>query len=116
MLTRNDQSDGLYGFGAGARAANSAQTRKTNHTLSLFAAALSTSIMTIVFTVLPLNTATARPFVDIMGTSADKVGLAAMAAFSLSTALCAVMAFALLSSARGSRRRRHRLSCQRQVD
>ena len=116
MFSKYDLSESLYGFGAGARAANTAQTRKTNHTLSLFAAALSTSIITILFTVLPFNTAAARPFVDIVGPSADKVGLAAMAAFSVSTALCAIMAFVVLSSTRSSRRRRHRLCCQRLFD
>lgn len=103
MFIKKDHTDGLYGFGAVAREANTAQIRRNRHTLSLFAAALSTSVIAVMFALLPLNTAVAHPYVSIIGTSADNVGVAAIAAFSLSTTVCAIMFLALLCNSRHSR-------------
>ncbi len=116
MFINKDHTDGLYGFGAAAREANTAQIRRNTHALSLFAAALSTSIIAVIFALFPVNTATANPLASFMATSADNVGVAAMAAFSLSTTVCAIMLLALVCSSRNCRRRHHRLDCQLRID
>jgi len=115
MFIKKDHTDGLYGFGAAAREANTAQIRRNTHTLSIFAAALSSAIIAVMFALLPINAATANPLVNIMGTSANNIGVVAMAAFSLSATVCAIMLLAPTLNARNCRRRNHRHNCQRRT-
>lgn len=106
MLIKKDDTDGLYGFGAVSREANTAQLRRNTHMLSLFAAALSTAVIAVMIALLPISAAAASPLVNNIGTSANDIGVAAMAAFSLSTTVCAIMLVAPVLSSRKCRRRR----------
>ena len=105
MLIKNEETDGLYGFGAVSREANTAQLRRNTHMLSLFAAALSTAVIAVMIALLPISTAAASPFFDNIATSADNIGIAAMAAFLLSTTVCAIMLIAAVTRPRKCRRR-----------
>ena len=105
MFIKNDDTNGLYGFGAVSREANTAQLRRNTHMLSLFVAALSTAVVAVMFALLPISTAAASSFVSSTGTSVHTIGVAAMAAFSLSTTVCAIM---LIAPTLNSRKCRHR--------
>lgn len=106
MLIKNEETDGLYGFGAVSREANTAQLRRNTHMLSLFAATLSTAVFAVMIALLPINSAAASPFVDNVTASADNIGVAAMAAFLLSTTVCVIMLMAVVFRPRKSRQRR----------
>ena len=104
MLIKRDDVDGLYGFGAVSREANTAQLRRNTHMLSLFAAALSSAVITVMIALLPI-TATS-PLFNNPGTSAHNLGVAVTAVFLLSITVSAIMLAApVLSSRKCSPRR-----------
>ncbi|MEO1158857.1 MAG: hypothetical protein AAFW74_00175 [Pseudomonadota bacterium] len=108
MLIKNDQTDGLYGFGAAARAGVGAQKRRNTHMLSFFVVALSTAVLAVMVAVLPIGAATASPLLTQAGNAPHTLGVAAIAAFCLSTIVCAIMLVVPILASRRSRRRARR--------
>lgn len=105
MMIKNDETDGLYGFGAAARTGVCAQKRRNTHMLSFFVVALSTAVLAVLAAVLPMGAATASPLLTQAGNAPHTLGVAAIAAFCLSTIVCAVMLIVPVLASRRSRRR-----------
>jgi hypothetical protein len=104
METRQE-ADVSYGFGAIAPEAQVAMKRRQTNVLSLFVLALSTAVVTLMIVLLPVNSAAATPLAIQSAHQTPELGLAAVAAFGFSTAMCAAL---LMAPALLSRRRNHR--------
>ncbi len=108
MLINNDETDGLYGFGAVASSGNTAQKRRNTHVLSFFAVALGTAVLTVMVAVLPAGQATASPLLNQTVGASHTLGIAAIAVFGLATFAAAVMLLMpVLISRKFRRRSRH---------
>ncbi len=106
MYTKKDQTDGLYGFGAGARETKCTQKRRNTHILSFFAVALCTAVLAVMVAVLPVNgPAMASPLLNPTDSAPHDLGVAAIAAFSFSTIVCAALLMIPIVASRKSRSR-----------
>jgi hypothetical protein len=104
MLIKKDET---YGFGAAACVSSSAQKRRNTHMLSFFAAALSTAVLAVMVAVVPISEAITGTLPDHVFHVTHNLGVAAATAFSLSTAVCALMLLAPTIASRKFRRRKH---------
>lgn len=108
MLIKKHETDGMYGFGAVANETSTAQKRRNTHMLSLFVAALCTAVIAVVAALWPINAADASPLLAQVSHAPDNLGIAAIAVFLLSVALCALVLMAPVLATRKSRYRTRR--------
>ena len=106
MYIKKDETDGLYGFGSGARENKCTQKRRNTHMLSFFAVALCTAVLAVMVALFPvIGPATASPLFNQAENGAHDLGIAAIAAFSFSTIVCAAMLMIPVLASRKSRRK-----------
>ncbi len=106
MYIKKDETDGLYGFGSGARENKCTRKRRNTHVLSFFAAALCTAVLAVMVAVLPIiGPAVASPLLNQVENGPHDLGVAAIAAFSFSTIVCAAMLMIPVLASRKSRRK-----------
>ena len=97
----------MYGFGAAAREDNCAQKRRNTHILSFLAAALCTAVSAVMVAISPVDPATASPLLNQAESAPSTLGVAAIAAFALSTVVCALtLAVSVLASRKSSHQSR----------